>query len=250
MRGIEFDLPALMATIRTAVEATEARDAALAREGVQKALELGFPSVEAMREAKRQEEAFSRQETAIREIREEIVNRLGGRLSDAAAAALLSGAIEATDAVQAVRAWADSLSGQDARPVLVLSGPPGTGKTIAALSFLSSLSDRRRWQFARAVRLGSMFERWSNDAPGEALDIDVPVLIVDDLGQEPLSDRRVIPAIHEILDARKSARRMATIITTNLTIAEAKSRYPDPDISRLAESADWISLSGPDMRRK
>lgn len=214
--------------------------AGLQRDQDQRARELGFESAEALARAEQAEEDAR----ALREHRASVLEAQGGRLTDAMAEALMHGREQATDALRAVREWSRS-----SKPMLVLSGTVGTGKTVAALSYVCSRPVR--WQMVRAPRLGAMHERWSSDREDhiEALRMMIPVMVLDDLGQEPLDDRRTVPALLELFDSRKSLR-TRTIITTNLTVAQADKRYPEAMMSRIRESARWASLEGRDMRRR
>lgn len=205
-----------------------------------RARELGYADAAAMFEAEESAEAAR----ALRDHRRSVVEGLDGRLTDAMAEALLEGRERETQAVRAVREWASS-----SKPVLVLAGGVGTGKTVAALSHVCSRP--MTWQLVRCARLGAMHERWSSDREDhiEALRMRVPLMILDDLGQEEMSDRRTVPALLELFDSRKSAR-TRTIVTTNLTGAQAEKRYPEPMIDRLRESARWIGLEERSMRRR
>lgn len=212
-----------------------------------KATERGFASVEAMIEADDAEEKRARlveRERQARAHREHVVAAFGGRLRPSIAEALVEGhGLGDTSAVQAARAWL-----RGSRPVLVLSGGTGTGKTVAAAW---SLCERpSAFQVLRAVRVGAAFERWQNDREEgvDALRLYVPTLLLDDLGQESLDDRRVEPAIEEIFDARQSPR-LRTIVTTNLSTEAMRSRYSDRVISRLAQNATVIRVDGADLRR-
>jgi DNA replication protein DnaC len=81
------------------------------------------------------------------------------------------------------------------------------------------------------------------------LRLGVPLLVVDDLGLEPLDDRRAAVAVEELFHARQSED-VRTIVTTNLTPDEARRRYSERVFSRLAQSGRWWNLSGDDIRRR
>ena len=152
-----------------------------------------------------------------------------------------------TEAVQAVRAFMAS-----DRTLLVISGGVGTGKTIAGCVALEVAfqSDGKgpTGTFLKAidlVRAGSFnTDFWSQVAK-------VPVLVVDDLGTEPLDDKGwIIANIHALLDSRYD-HCLKTIFTTNLPADKFKARYGCDGgrlIDRLREVGTFISLAGSSMR--
>jgi DNA replication protein DnaC len=81
-----------------------------------------------------------------------------------------------------------------------------------------------------------------------ALDLGADLLVVDDLGQEPIEDRRAMPAIEEVLDSRQSER-TRTLITTNLDADAIRDRYSERIRSRLAQNAKLFAVPGDDRRR-
>ncbi len=207
----------------------------------------GFETVEAMLEHDRIAEARRAEAEVLADAarhRRAVVSSLLGRLRPDVAEALLVGKLRETDAVRTVRAWLAT-----DKPTLVLSGGTGAGKTVAAA--LALCERIGSFQVLRAPRLGAAFERWQSDREdgAEALRVNVATLLVDDLGLEPLDDRRVPLALEEIFDARQTASRR-TVVTTNLSRDAMRARYSDRVLSRLAQNAAVVPVDGDDMRRQ
>jgi DNA replication protein DnaC len=232
-------LAALVAQAHAAAQA--AAEAELSR-----ALAAGFDSVAAWH-AHRGELERLRAEAQTRAAREAharlVLEQVGSRVSDDVARRLVAGeGLDDTPAHVAVRDWLAS-----DRPTLVLSGGTGVGKTVAAVR---AMMTRTRVQFIRALRIGAHFERWASDRESNvvALDLGADLLVVDDLGQEPIEDRRAMPAIEEVLDSRQSER-TRTLITTNLDADAIRDRYSERIRSRLAQNAKLFAVPGDDRRR-
>jgi DNA replication protein DnaC len=190
--------------------------------------------------------------------------------------ALASGAIDETAAITAVR---ELLDGD--RPLLVLAGPRGTGKTVAAgyavaermrrkLETIEAnarasgkdperalreykyrlFRDRERWgwrgpEFLTAHQL-SRVSRF-DDETWNALET-TPLLIVDDLGVE-LLDRsgNLASAIDALVNARYAAD-LRFVATTNLSLADFEHRYGERVIDRLHESGNFFACVGASLR--
>jgi DNA replication protein DnaC len=229
-----FDFDSMLASIQRANE--------------RRARERGFATVDAMLEAEDAVTRATQAEEAARKAaahRRTVVAAFGGRLrSDVAEALVDDVGLAETPALRAVREWLASSA-----PVLVLSGGTGTGKTVAAAWALGSRVGA--FQVLRATRLGAAFERWQTDREDnvEPLRLSVPTLLVDDLGTEPIEDRRTVSAIDEVFDARQS--HVRTVVTTNLTREQIRARYSDRVLSRLAQNARVIDLDQKnDLRRR
>lgn len=211
------------------------------------ARERGFASADEMVEADDAAERDREERQRANELAEHrgrVIGMCHGELSDATVMRLLSGKARDTHAMRAVREWSASRV-----PILVLAGNAGTGKSFAALAHACSV--RVDCQIVRASRLGAHWERWQSDREDrvEPLRMRVPLLIVDDLGLEPLDDRRAAVAVEELFHARQGGG-LRTIVTTNLTPQEARRRYSERVFSRLAESGRWVALVGDDIRRE
>jgi DNA replication protein DnaC len=164
---------------------------------------------------------------------------------------ILAGAATKSQAVEALeRPWS----------LLVMSGRPGTGKTLAACLWLARyVQDAKNWEedtfrfkgsavFLTAERLS----RWSryDDAAMEKL-YKAKRLVLDDLGVEYLDEKGAYASILDaLIDARYSSMR-PTILTTNLTGQAFKERYGERIADRLRDEGSlFVALGQTSMRRK
>lgn len=222
--------------------ATEA-DARLA-----KTLGISLEEARARREEREARERETRRRAWLEALdahRRNVVDRYRERMDHQTAEALAKGDLKPSKAMQVVDTWIDTAS-----PYLVLSGGTGCGKTVASIYALTRLDLEELGQMIRAIRLGAHFERWSSDRDIgiEPIYFDSKLLVIDDLGEELMADRRTLPALEEVLDARIGANRR-TLFTTNLTMSQIRERYTSARIhSRLAAYATFVSLDGEDMR--
>ena len=79
--------------------------------------------------------------------------------------------------------------------------------------------------------------------------MDSEVLIIDDLGSEPLIKNVTKEYLYLIINERM-LRKLPTIITTNLTLNEIMATYGERILSRLAnrKTSIFINLDGDDLR--
>lgn len=146
-----------------------------------------------------------------------------------------------------LRVWeeAQKFAADPTKLVLVLVGPPGTGKSLAAASVFLSLRHRvtdptwdgvasTGWRWARpgVVVTAPRLSRMPRYGPGsEELErlLSVPLLVLDDLGVEtmPLGDR-----LDELLDMRMG-RRLRTVVTANMDGKSLAGAYGERMADRL-----------------
>ncbi len=135
---------------------------------------------------------------------------------------------------------------------LLFSGRTGLGKTHLSLaianevikkgynvvygSVITFLNKLEREKFGRA----DTFET-------EDILIDADLLILDDLGAE-FSSAVAISALYNIINSR-IARGVPTIISTNLSFDEMKSRYPESVVSRIIGNYVSLLFLGKDIRQ-
>lgn len=135
---------------------------------------------------------------------------------------------------------------RDAVTLLVLSGPPGCGKTTAASWWLSQEGG---WPvlFVDASRLS----RWPRFDEKRMEELEwAKALVVDDLGLE-YDDKG--GAFRSFLDGLVNARYadlLPTLITTNLTPAAFKERYGARVADRIREAGRFVSINEPSRRKK
>jgi DNA replication protein DnaC len=154
------------------------------------------------------------------------------------------------------------LAGAPGWVFLLLLGPVGTGKTVAACAFL----DAPRTEpdpFGGAPRrreAGGMFVTAEELAKASAFDADywngirdAPRLVIDDLGVELLDGKGWAAANLGALFSHRHAHELPTVVTANLTRKALEDRYMAADGGRLrdrfAQSAWSVELAGPSLRK-
>lgn len=130
------------------------------------------------------------------------------------------------------------LSPTDRGTFLVLSGPVGTGKTLAA-AWTAAWNGGRFVKALELLRAGL----YPQD-PGFWPRLHAArFLVVDDLGVEPLDKGGfALSTLEALIDARYDSGRK-TLITTNLTPADVKARLGERVWRRLSESGRWVNLA-------
>lgn len=137
---------------------------------------------------------------------------------------------------------------------LYLYGTVGTGKSFLSLCVAERLleSGHSVLYFSASAlfdRLGSFsFDRASRQERQAFTDdlYHCDLLIIDDLGTE-LTNQFVASSLFELINERHLNKR-ATIISTNLSMSELRSRYSDRVWSRIVDGYTLCRLSGPDIR--
>ena len=139
---------------------------------------------------------------------------------------------------------------------LVLIGESGLGKTFLLNSIFARVVDRG----GSAVRITAyrMFEAMRRQHIGNEPDfegfsslLETPLLLIDDLGTEPLMRNITIEYLFMLLNERLAARRH-TVVATNLTPVQLKERYGERVASRLLDRSSGVivQLKGKDLRTK
>ena len=152
-----------------------------------------------------------------------------------------------------MEAYADAYPDTD-KPNIVLSGESGLGKTFLINALAARLIERgfapmkvTAYQLFEAMRR-QHFHAAEGD---ESLHpyIDAPVLLIDDLGSEPLMKNITVEYLYLLLNERCAARRH-TVIATNLTPDQIKERYFERIYSRLFDQriSAVYRLEGKDLR--
>lgn len=123
------------------------------------------------------------------------------------------------------------------RTFVVLSGPPGSGKTVAVCRWLT----RPDVHWTHGGELGKYFA--AIDLTNE---YNHPVylatrwlpIVIDDLGTERDPQVRAVDAILQ----NRYGGRLITVCTTNLTFDQFAGRYDSRTVSRLRESGQWLEV--------
>jgi len=161
---------------------------------------------------------------------------------------LANGFIPDTHAVKAVVDWQKN----NDLWCLVLSGPPGVGKTMAAAFWLWLLTDGEKasnhhvpcWYTSAQLAVMSSY-----DGKIECL-WKLNAMVIDDLGTEYIDQRGHLNArLDAMIDSRYAEERR-TLITTNLTFTEFKARYGDRIADRMNEGGSFIQIKIKSYRQR
>ncbi len=149
--------------------------------------------------------------------------------------------------------YADSFPAT-ATPNLLLSGKSGLGKTFLLHAIAHRLVERDVMPvYTSAYHLLEVARRAYFENSSEKLNemMNAPVLLIDDLGTEPMLQNVTIEQLFNLINERQLNRRH-TVISTNLTMAEFKERYTERIASRLMDESSWRRLvfTGSDVRKK
>jgi DNA replication protein DnaC len=195
--------------------------------------------------AKHDAEVAERLAKEERERKAEVARQLWARMTDAGWPRRALEAAELADATKPalakVLAWDPQVES-----VLVLSGPPGCGKTTAAAKWAWSFKYGTP-QFVRATSFASSsrYDRETRDSWLKA-----EALVLDDLGAEYADAKgNFLVDLDELVDTFYGDKR-PLLITTNCTAEEFKKRYGNRVVDRLRECGSWFSASNASLRRK
>ena len=142
--------------------------------------------------------------------------------------------------------WANEYPEAEYRDLL-LTGSTGLGKTFLLRAMAERLIERdinvliiSAYKMLEILRK-SYFE--NDDSANELL--DAQVLMIDDLGSEPLMQNVTVEQLFNLLNERQN-RGLSTVISTNLEMAKFRERYTERIASRLRDSRSCkvISLLG------
>lgn len=152
---------------------------------------------------------------------------------------------------QQCETWADSLP-KGTHLGLLLHGKSGLGKTY----LLRAIGIRARDHGIAAMTLTAntllnqirrhYFSREENDDESY---LDIPLLMIDDLGTEPLWENITVEQLFALLEHRLTGG-LHTVISTNLSLTELKTRYTERIVSRLMDDRLCLRLAflGQDIR--
>jgi DNA replication protein DnaC len=171
---------------------------------------------------------------------------------------VIAGDLDETEPLQIAKRFASGLralagsAGSDTPcTVLVLSGPPGCGKTTAAASLLA-------WRDAPwASRCAhhpifipvSRLIRWNRFEEKAMVALEkAAALVIDDLGSEYMDDKGAFLSFFDGLLNARYADWLPTVITTNLSASQFRGRYGTRAIDRLREVGRFIEIRGESMR--
>jgi len=149
-----------------------------------------------------------------------------------------------------VRRYADAYP-QNAKKNLVFIGGAGLGKSFMLAALAKLL--REKEEDVVYLRAGRLFSLFHADRLGEGARLEplfaARVLLIDDLGTEPMTQNVTVEYFFRLLEERLS-RDLPLLIATNLSELQLKARYTERVSSRLlaAATSDVIHFSGRDLR--
>ena len=145
--------------------------------------------------------------------------------------------------------WANEYPDSAFRDI-VLTGGTGLGKTFLLRAMAERMIERdKNVLVISAYRMLDMLRKsyFENDDSAAEL-LDTEILMIDDLGSEPLMQNVTIEQLFYLLNERQN-RGLSTVISTNLDMAKFRERYTERIASRLRDSrCKVISLLGKDIR--
>ena len=148
--------------------------------------------------------------------------------------------------------YADSFPDTPTRDLLLM-GKSGLGKTFLLQCIAHRVAERGYLPtYTSAYRLFELARRAYMENDSEILSpmMDAQLLLIDDLGTEPLMNNVTVTQLFNLLNERQMAGRH-TVISTNLTMSEMQERYTERVTSRLLDATGCRRLLfiGADIRR-
>ena len=149
--------------------------------------------------------------------------------------------------------YAESFPDTPTRDMLFV-GQSGLGKTYLLQAIAHRVAERGTLPlYISAYRLFEAARKayFENDPGQMAPFINAPLLLIDDLGTEPLMANITITQLFNLLNERQMAGRH-TVISTNLDIPELRERYTERITSRLLDNRGCKKLTfiGGDIRER
>lgn len=170
---------------------------------------------------------------------------------------LLLNRLKETVALGFVKQWVIDAHKPEGPTMLVMAGPKGVGKTIAAAyaMFYSEppLPYGGKWKTEQAPRfrhvadIAEMGLYGSDEVKKQRGELKhTRALVVDDLGAEVASEH-FLALFDSIVDARYGSMGH-TIFTTNLTVEQFSRRYGDRVYDRIRGRGDWFDVDHESLR--
>ncbi len=136
---------------------------------------------------------------------------------------------------------------------ITMAGGTGTGKTFLLECMASDLINKGfNVMFTTAFALNDECRKYHFSLPSKVNEyMDCDVLVIDDLGCEPLLKNITVEYLFNIINLRQK-RYKPTLISTNLNMGDILNRYDDRIYSRLSNKmlALNIEFDGIDMRKR
>lgn len=154
---------------------------------------------------------------------------------------------------QALILTQDYLPNLESGRALLMLGPTGVGKTYAAVAAMRACdraARRGRAFFYFPALAGALLDR---ERSAKALEMAKKrdFVVFDDLGTEYFKEGGMLQAFVDEIFYEREGNALPTVITSNLTVEEFKTRMSDRIVDRLRGS--WgrvVQVPGESMRRK
>lgn len=148
--------------------------------------------------------------------------------------------------------YADDFPKTETRDLL-LTGKSGLGKTYLLRAIARRVAERGFMPlYTSAYRLFEVARRAYMENNSELMGqmMNAPLLLLDDLGTEPLMNNVTVTQLFNLLNERQLAGRH-TVISTNLTVSELRERYTERVTSRFLDASECVKLvfTGEDIRK-
>lgn len=149
--------------------------------------------------------------------------------------------------------WADRYPDVPARDVLLM-GQSGLGKTFLMHAMAKRLLSRGfRVLVISAYRFLEIARKAYFGQGAEEMDdlLEAQVLMVDDMGTEPLMENITIIQWYNLLNERRTCG-LGTVVSTNLMPEDLRQRYTERIASRLLDGKECllVQFAGEDIRRR
>ncbi len=149
--------------------------------------------------------------------------------------------------------YADAYPDTDVRDLL-FTGRSGLGKTFLMQAIAHRVTERGFGvQYVSAYSLLDTMRKAYFENNGERLRplMDAELLLIDDLGTEPLMENITVTQVFNLLNERQNAGRH-TVLSTNLSVSELKARYTERVVSRLRDEryCRILKFIGDDVRTR
>lgn len=149
-------------------------------------------------------------------------------------------------------AYADAFPDTPTRDLLLM-GKSGLGKTFLLQCIAHRTAERGFLPvYISAYRLFELARKAyiENDSDILSSMMEAPLLLIDDLGTEPLMNNVTVTQLFNLLNERQMAGRH-TVISTNLSMTEMRERYTERITSRFLDATGCCRLLfiGGDIRR-
>lgn len=140
---------------------------------------------------------------------------------------------------------------------ILIIGTPGAGKTFITECTAHAMIKRGKLvSFISAFGMNNNFLKYHtefNENKETYLSVltEPDLLVIDDLGTEPILKNVTINYLSALINERSNAKK-ATIITTNLSTDQILNRYGERVFSRIVNKADgeMYLITGEDLRKK